>query len=419
MPVLSGILLMRKKLFLTAITGLLLSSSAVFCLMVKPAYAVDGLANLVDMVNTIKILATSTHIISFTLPTNSLPIYNTDFIHIYFESFTDITPPTLINGYYTGIPVISTDGQWVHITGITVLPGAYIAIHGITTTNPAVYADYQTSVLVTEDAARTIRKNGASTYATLFRGHVAVTATLLPPFAQLQITGYTAPYTFIVFTESNAVIGTDVAGPTGYFSQIFSGLEPTIHHVTFYGIDQQNRTTSPINIELYTPAHLRTTVSDQLLSPTNELNTSQFLQTDTIIASGSAIPGGNITIFTDTPLRTYYATAAADGSWQTSIANTNEYVYGDYRLYSLAQNNTGLQSLISNALSFSIVSNYAGGTSCGDITQGDLNCDGNIDLTDFSIIMYYWAGSNAAADINADGMVNLTDFSIMMYFWGT
>jgi len=52
--------------------------------------------------------------------------------------------------------------------------------------------------------------------------------------------------------------------------------------------------------------------------------------------------------------------------------------------------------------------------------HGDINKDGSIDITDFSILMYYWQDtppSNPCADINKDGTVDLVDFSIMLYWW--
>ncbi len=54
----------------------------------------------------------------------------------------------------------------------------------------------------------------------------------------------------------------------------------------------------------------------------------------------------------------------------------------------------------------------------GVICLGDINNDGWVDLTDFSILLYYWKTSNPTADLNNDGIVNLTDFSIMLFHWG-
>jgi hypothetical protein len=52
---------------------------------------------------------------------------------------------------------------------------------------------------------------------------------------------------------------------------------------------------------------------------------------------------------------------------------------------------------------------------CGAI--GDLNCDGFVNLVDFSILLFNWNTSNEIADINKDGVVSLPDFSIMLFYW--
>ena len=54
---------------------------------------------------------------------------------------------------------------------------------------------------------------------------------------------------------------------------------------------------------------------------------------------------------------------------------------------------------------------------CASI-PADLNCDTKVNLTDLSILMYYWQKSGTTlADINKDKIVNLVDFSILLYWW--
>ena len=52
-------------------------------------------------------------------------------------------------------------------------------------------------------------------------------------------------------------------------------------------------------------------------------------------------------------------------------------------------------------------------------TVADLNCDGYVDIVDFSI-MYYWYEKvevPARVDLAADGVINLADFSVMAFYW--
>jgi hypothetical protein len=49
----------------------------------------------------------------------------------------------------------------------------------------------------------------------------------------------------------------------------------------------------------------------------------------------------------------------------------------------------------------------------------DINCDGKVNLVDFSI-MYFWYEKRPVpvrVDLNRDGTVNIFDFSIMAYYW--
>ena len=52
-------------------------------------------------------------------------------------------------------------------------------------------------------------------------------------------------------------------------------------------------------------------------------------------------------------------------------------------------------------------------------TATDMDCDGRVDIIDFSI-MYYWyerASPPTRVDLNKDGAVDIYDFSIMAYYW--
>jgi hypothetical protein len=52
--------------------------------------------------------------------------------------------------------------------------------------------------------------------------------------------------------------------------------------------------------------------------------------------------------------------------------------------------------------------------------MADVNCDGRVNLTDFSILLFFWqqrTPSNGRADMNNDGIVDVVDFSIMLFQW--
>jgi len=372
-----------------------------------------------DVMNNTTPFEHSTHAVTFTLPANAAAIRTTDYIQIVLGSgFTNVTAPIRLDGAYGGTPVFSVSGNAARVTGITAPPGATITVDGIDSDNGPIPFAIQVAVMITEDEAGTIIKN----YERIFggtRGTTAkVTASIQTPESSMVISGITAPQTFITFTELGSVTGTDVAGLDGHFGRVFSGLEPGNHQVVFFGIDSNRFTTTPVSLEVYTPAYQEITVANQILSPTIWIDKLVYGFGEHIIASGTAVPNGNITLFTEAPLRSYSTTSDSEGNWTYDISNTTSYVFGDYHIHALVQSDTGFTSLNSPSLGFSIRSSSSTGTTCGNISHGDLNCDSGVNLTDFSILMYFWGTNNAAADINTDQLVDLTDFSIMMYWWG-
>jgi hypothetical protein len=251
---------------------------------------------------------------------------------------------------------------------------------------------------------------------------ISVTAALGSPYAEMEIGGYTSPFSYIIFNEDLITIGTTVAGPMGSFRKIFTGIPPGTHSVSFYGIDSEDRNTSTVLVDVETLIYERTVLNNQLLSPTIQVDDVAIQSGDPIYATGSAYPNTTINLFTDSPLRSYATTADANGDWTYSVTNTSSYAPGDYRIYALAQTSGGIQSIFSPTILFTIGSTSGSGGSssaCGDISNGDLNCDGSFNLIDFSILMYYWGTNEAAADINSDSYVNLIDFSILMFNWGS
>ncbi|MCP6719317.1 MAG: hypothetical protein KJI71_03740, partial [Patescibacteria group bacterium] len=95
--------------------------------------------------------------------------------------------------------------------------------------------------------------------------------------------------------------------------------------------------------------------------------------------------------------------------------NTDPLEEGTYEVKAKAYYGNGEQSQFSQTLSFLVLP--TGALAC---RGADLNFDNEIDIVDFSILLFFWQQTNPGnrcADINFDGIVNIFDFSIMMYWW--
>lgn len=150
-----------------------------------------------------------------------------------------------------------------------------------------------------------------------------------------------------------------------------------------------------------------------LITP-NPVNPGQ-----TLTVSGYTLPNSKVSLENEKEKNTasrksFTATAASNGSWSVVI-DTAQFSNGTYRARAKAEQDV----LVTN---FSQYTLYGVGTTAKvGSSNSDLNTDGKVNLTDFSILLYWWnsAGgdSNPPADISQDGKVNLTDFSILLFNW--
>ena len=90
----------------------------------------------------------------------------------------------------------------------------------------------------------------------------------------------------------------------------------------------------------------------------------------------------------------------------------------------LTYNDTGLAS--GTAYTYTVAALDAAGNisspsalsaSTKSATPGDVNGDDAVNITDLSILISNWNGTDAASDVNSDGVVNIFDLSILLSHW--
>ncbi len=401
-----------KKISLLLIISLL----SVFCVGVSAAGKFDAAR---DTINTRALNAFATHNIAFGLPVDADDILSNEYIIIDFPSFNGISAPTSISGNYTGVPQLSVIETRVRITGLNIPAGTFITVSGVTGYNPSLPELFDVYIRHSTDTDGLNVKLISRVQATPTTGSIIVSAAIPSDIGVLSISGYSAPGMFITFSEGDTILGTCTAENNGFFTQIFPGLRPEDHTITIVGIDQLQRYTSQTLVQVYTRARETTTVTGLILPPTISLDKEQISRGDEITVSGRGTPGYKTIIATEPPVNTYEVTVDENGDYTHTITDTEDMEYGDHKVNALVQDNLGTQSIFSISVFFRVSDGTEppGGEPECDITRGDLNCDESVNLIDFSILLYYWGGTEVSADINNDGHINLIDFSIMMFYW--
>lgn len=225
----------------------------------------------------------------------------------------------------------------------------------------------------------------------------------------IQFSGDASPGALVTFEKDGAVIGTQVAGADSSFDYTFTGqaLGPATY--SFYGLDTAGRLTDRITVPVNIIPGFTTTLSGYLLPPTLRVARNPVKRPQAQNIFGSTRQGATVTtFFSGSKYGDSFASqggADNNGNWNNSPGRTLH--LGSYGVSALSQAPGGQQSPRTSTANFQVV------------LSPDLNNDNRVNLTDFSILMFYYGQSNLnrPADINDDGRANLTDLSIMLFYW--
>jgi cysteine-rich repeat protein len=160
-----------------------------------------------------------------------------------------------------------------------------------------------------------------------------------------------------------------------------------------------------------------TNVNGLILPPTIKVSDTNPNPGDTVIVSGQSIPNAKVEVQVGNNARTLSASSSATGAWQVSF-NTSGLSAAQYALR--ARSISGTAPLVTQS-SFSSTLQLFLGVDGKATTPSDLSRDGKINLTDFSILIFWWntngGDSNPPADISGNGRVGIEDFSILLFNW--
>lgn len=249
---------------------------------------------------------------------------------------------------------------------------------------------------------------------------VSVTATVsgAPPEetpTEVHFSGRAYPGSTVHIKKNGTEIATTVADPLAMFDVQLT-VDPGSVTFAIYATDTDGMDGKAFQVTLMLAEGSTTTVSGIFLAPTIDIDDVNYSVGETITIFGQTVPNSDVTVTVSSNPTMQDVTADSSGVYQSQfVAGSGNLVVGAHTGSSKATAPDSQVSETSGTVAFTI----GQAASCG-AGPGDLNCDGRVDLVDFSILLYYWNQQNPelqAADINGDGVVGIVDFSIMLYYW--
>ncbi len=209
------------------------------------------------------------------------------------------------------------------------------------------------------------------------------------------------------------IVGTD-AKANFYFET--SEITPGVSSFGFWSEDKDGLKSTLLTLTFRVISGAVTTISGIYLSPTIDTDKKSVRQGEDITIFGQTVPETEVYIHINSDNEIVEMTNSKEsGEWKL-IFNTmplEEDFHTAKALFQVETEGNIIKSAFSKSVGF-YIGRLGGEPVC---PEGDLNGDGRVNLTDFSILMYYWGTDNACADQDQNGIVDLVDFSIMMYYW--
>jgi len=246
----------------------------------------------------------------------------------------------------------------------------------------------------------------------------------IPQYGKIIISGYAQPKSEITLMSDGTIRARTIAGDDAKFSFTLDNLSPGNYLFTLYSEDRDGRRSSLYTFPVKLEAGQTITAGNILLSPTIDVDKLEVKRGDFISIFGYAQSFADVVINVSSEEELFLRTNTNRDGFYLYQLGTDILEKGDHF--------TKSKSILANQL----VSNYSRVVSfkVGDRTiskevkkvcgKADLNCDGRVNLIDFSIAAYWYkrklSSSFALIEkerLNGDGKVDLVDFSIMAYWW--
>lgn len=233
----------------------------------------------------------------------------------------------------------------------------------------------------------------------------------------VSITGIAYPNQQINFLLDTKSVGSVRANSSGRF-EFSTKASPGTATLGVWANDSSGVRSITLNNTFDVTQGAVTNVSGLLLPPTLVLSNAKASPGSTITISGQAVPNAQIEIQVgNSSLRVEKTTSDSSGRYTFNL-NTASLRNSTYPVK--ARSITGTPPLLTQS-GYSTVVQLLLGVDGAPSTPSDLSRDGKVNLTDFSILIFWWqtngGDSNPPADINANGKVGLEDFSILLFNW--
>lgn len=238
--------------------------------------------------------------------------------------------------------------------------------------------------------------------------------------ATVIINGSAYPRSDIVVLVDGQRARTGKSRSDGTFSVTLDAIARGVYTFGIYAEDSNSIKSTTFSTTFSVQGARTSNLSNVNIMPSVLVNPDPVEIGETLIISGYSIPDSEVTIENvkdgnSISLKTFTTNSDSSGNWSIEV-DTAGFSAGTYKARAKSDQVDG-----DDDTEFSDYTYYGVGQEADVQINADLNRDGDVNLIDFSILLFWWGtpggDSDPPADINQDGSVSLTDFSILLFNW--
>jgi hypothetical protein len=234
-----------------------------------------------------------------------------------------------------------------------------------------------------------------------------------PPAKETKVIlqGKAYPNASITILVDGKIINIIKADSQADFETEINNLTAGNYNFGLWAQDSEGRRSITFSFSVSVSSEMTTNVSGLFIPPTVELKKDALNRGEILDISGQTASQGEVDIYIGSIIKE--TEADSSGKWSYSFDTLELGKENSYLIKVKAISPEGLKSNFSSILKFILGEEIVGEACLG----ADFNKDNEVNLIDFSILLYWWEKYNPCVDQNQDGAVDLQDFSIMMYYW--
>ena len=237
-----------------------------------------------------------------------------------------------------------------------------------------------------------------------------------PRQTKVIISGKSYPHAEVHILLDGKVIGLSEADAKANFYFETSDVPAGVASLSFWSADKDEIKSTLLTITLRIVSGAVTTITGVYLSPSINTDRKSVDKGVPITIYGQTVQETSVFVHVNSEQEFVEKTASQEsGDWQLVFDTSalEEDYHTAKALFQMEVSGNVIKSGFSRSVSFYVGREISEGTCPG----ADLNGDKRVNITDFSILLYWWGTKNTCADQDHNGKVDLVDFSIMMYHW--